>query len=96
MLCLCGVVSALCAALPLLGAALLRRCIHRLVWAMASKKSKSEGIFATGYWDRPPLAQQGDADGSRIYAAVGSALSAWEGAEEALASYVWFSQKWTT
>lgn len=50
-----------------------------------SKKPKPEGLFPAGFWDRPPQAKEGDADAAALFAAIGSALTAWEFAEEALA-----------
>jgi hypothetical protein len=72
------------------GALPLRRYIHLLcewILAMGSPRKPPEPkLFPNDFWDRPELSTQGDKDPMTIFAAVGVALSTWEGIEQSLAT----------
>jgi hypothetical protein len=48
--------------------------------------NSDQTLFAPNYWKAPDLSQQGSASQAEVFHAVGAALSAWEGAECALAT----------
>jgi hypothetical protein len=56
--------------------------------ARGKKTRRDYAVFPDGYWARPVIDPQvmGDASPTPIFCAVGAALSAWEGVEEALAT----------
>jgi hypothetical protein len=54
--------------------------------AMTSFYEPKSHVLAKPYWERPNPQKMGDPDNERIFQAVGSALSNWERAEEALSS----------
>lgn len=66
--------------------ALVVACFRHGKSAMTSKKPKPEGLFPTGFWDRPISQKLGDPNPIGLYAAVGHALSEWEMTEERLSA----------
>ena len=48
--------------------------------------NSDQSLFTPNYWKAPDLSPQGSATQAEVFHAVGAALSAWEGAESALAT----------